>query len=98
MTAGAASIPLLVLLALAGGFTFAVLCEHTRYTSLRGEGQQLYFYAAVFAVILIFVSRIFMTVAELLAPPLIEKGAKSLSANLSGPLDSPALPTFFLAF
>lgn len=98
MTASAASTSILVLLALAGGFMFAVLCERTRYPSLRGEGQQLYFYAAVFAVVLIFISRVLITVAIWLLPAPVEKGTETFWARLAGPLDSPALLTFFLAF
>lgn len=98
MTASAASISALLLLALAGGFLFAGLCEYTRYPSLRGEGQQLYFFAAVFAVLLIFVSRAIIAVGTFLIPAPIVNYLNNLWVSLGGPLHSEALFTFFVAF
>lgn len=87
-----------MLLALAGGFLFAYICEYTRYPSLRGESQQLYFFAAVFAIALLFASRLAIALAKLVTPAGWEQGVNTFLSDFAGPLYSPALPTFSLAF
>ena len=99
---GAASTPLLVLLALAGGFVFAVLCERTRYQSQRAPGQ-LYFWAAVCAVLLVFLARLVLVVGKgiLWLIGLVVCDARGLVERawevLAGELAVPAAPTFVLA-
>jgi hypothetical protein len=102
---GAAPITVLLLLALAGGFLFGYFCEYTRYPSLRGEGQQLYFFAAVFAVVLLLLSRVLLLFGNLLLL-LVEwlftcpcgEWVEAAWKYFAGPLYTEALPTFFLAF
>lgn len=105
VTANAASISALILLALAGGFWFAVWCEYTRYASQRGGGQRLYFYAAVCAVLLLFASRLLITIANALDAIFQWCLGFSFLALLAtafeyfaGPLATAATPTFGLAF
>ena len=105
MSSNAASISALVLLALAGGFWFAVWCEYTRYASQRGGGQRLYFYAAVCAVLLLLLSRLLITIANIFDAVLKWCSGFSLLDLLAkafeffaGPLATEATPTFGLAF
>lgn len=105
MTESAASISALILLALAGGFWFAVWCEYTRYASQRGGGQRLYFYAAVCAVLLLLASRLLITIANILDALLQRYSGFSFLDLLvkafeyfAGPLATAATPTFGLAF
>jgi hypothetical protein len=102
---GAASITTLLLLALAGGFLFGYICEYTRYPSLRGEGQQLYFFAVVFAVVLlvlaravIFVCNVILLVPKWLCSCDLGKPIDAIWNYLAGPLYTGALPTFVVAF
>jgi hypothetical protein len=95
---GAASTTALLLLALAGGFLFAYSCKHTKYPSARGEGQQLYFFAAVFAVLLLSYSRGAIALAASMAPRSWEEWFGGVMKGLAGPLYSPMLSTFVLAF
>jgi hypothetical protein len=94
---------MLVLLALAGGFVFAVLCVYTRFPSQRASGQ-LYFYAAVCAILLILLARLVLVIgAGVLAligltcwdaHGFVERAWEIGAGGLGA---SPA-PTFFLAF
>jgi hypothetical protein len=93
--AGAASA--LVLLALASGFVFAYLWERTWYLSLRSEGQQLYLFAAVFAIPLITGSLVILWGASYLYPPL-EEWASPKWSSVVGPIYHPALSTFAVTF
>lgn len=77
---------------------FAARCKRTRFPSLRGEGQQIYFYAAVYAVVLVAISRFLIVVAEFLSPAAVERFMHNLWTVLAGSLGSSALPTFFTAF
>jgi hypothetical protein len=95
---GAASTTALLLLALAGGFLFAYSCKHTKYPSARGEGQQLYFFAAVFAVLLLAYSRGAIALAASIALRPWEEWFGGVMKDLAGPLYSPMLSTFVLAF
>lgn len=100
----------LLLLALAGGFLFAVRYEGTRFDSQRGGGQRLYFYAAVSAVLLLILSRLLLVAAHLIVLGVEEYTSWDLIKRLSaiwnfiaGPfaapdLSSDGLPTFLLAF
>ncbi|CAN5618220.1 hypothetical protein BH20ACT10_BH20ACT10_21350 [soil metagenome] len=97
-TVSAAAFSALLLLALAGGFLFAAICEYTRYPSLRGEGQQLYFFASVFAVLLVLTARLLISVGRLFIPGSLRSWLNGLWEPLAGPLNTDALLTFFVAF
>lgn len=94
----AAALSASLLLAVAGGFLFAFMCLRARYPSLRGEGQQLYLFAVAFAVPLLLVSRIVFWVADLLLPRKAQIAIIGVWEDIAGPLNTPALPTFILAF
>jgi hypothetical protein len=100
---GTASTPLLILLALAGGFLFAVICERTRYPSQRAPGQ-LYFWAAVCAVLLVFLARLVLVVGDgiLWLIGLTGCDTRGLVERvwevLAGELAVASAPTFALAF
>jgi hypothetical protein len=98
MPPSAAAISALLLLALAGGFLFAFICEYTRYPSLRGEGQQLYFFAAVFGVVLLFLSRLVLVLASWLIPSSWEVRIGKVWEGFVGPLNVEGLATFSVAF
>lgn len=89
----------LFLLALAGGFLFAYNCHYTSYLASRVQGQALLLLTACYAVGLLFLSRLTLTMLEWLY-----RGDTSLILircgweALAGPLDIPALPTFVGAF
>lgn len=88
----------LFLLALAGGFVFAYRCHYTSYLASRVQGQTLLLLAAAYAVGLLVLSRLTLVIAS----PICEVPCLSwicgLWDTLAGPLDVPALPTFFGAF
>lgn len=98
MEPSANGLPALLLLALAGGFAFVGIYWRTRYAVLRVEGQQLYFYAAVSAVVLVFLSRFLLLGASWIIPDPSEALVVQLWANLLGPLHMPAVTTFIGAF
>lgn len=100
---GTASASVFILLALAGGFLFAVLCEYTRYPSQRQPGQ-LYFYAAVCAVALVLLARVVLVVGEGLLALIglcgwdVRKFVEQTWEVAAGGLAASPAPTFFLAF
>jgi hypothetical protein len=103
--AGAAPITALLLLALAGGFLFGYICEYTHYSSVRAEGQQLYFFAVVFAAVLLVLSRVVIFLCNLLLLLLewlcsydLGTSIDAIWKYLAGPLYTGALPTFVVAF
>jgi hypothetical protein len=88
----------LFLLALAGGFVFAYRCHYTSYLASRVQGQALLLLAAAYAVGLLVLSRLTLTLIPLLySDPwlCLVRGAWDA---LAGPLHNRALPTFVGAF
>lgn len=98
MTANAAAFSVLLLLALSGGFLFAYNCEYTRFPGLRGEGQQLYFVAAVCATLLLIVSTLVLAFFRFILPDVIFDFVDSVWSFVVEPFDVPSLPVFMLAF
>jgi hypothetical protein len=96
----AAGLSALLLLALAGGFVFAERRWPTRYRILRAEGQQVYLYAALYAVLLVFLSLLLLRVGSVVIPDRGECWIAKHWSRLLSPynLDVPALPPFVLAF
>lgn len=95
---GTAGLPALLLLALAGGFVFAVIHLPTRYRISRAQGQEVYFYAAYYAVVLVGVSLVLLWAAKLTIPKPAVARIDNLWSSVLGPLDVPSLPPFVCAF
>ena len=95
-----AGLTALLLLALAGGFVFAARWWPTRYRILRAEGQQVYLYAALYAVLLMLLSLALLRVATEIIPSGLEESIGGQWSDTLSPyeLDVPALPPFVLAF
>ncbi|QIN81687.1 hypothetical protein GBA63_02845 [Rubrobacter tropicus] len=96
--AGAASASVLFLLALAGAFVFSYRCHYTSYQAARVQGQRLLFVAASWAIGLLALSRASILLVE---NRLSENQKMSISEQwqyVTGPLHTPALATFFVAF
>jgi hypothetical protein len=83
---------------LAGGFAFAAIYERTRYQVLRAEGQQLYFYAAVYAVALGFASRMVLWITSDVARVLPLKPVAEKWNPVSRAFGYPGGRTFIGAF
>jgi hypothetical protein len=95
-----AGLSALLLLALAGGFIFAERWLPTRYRITRAEGQQVYLYAALYAVLLLLLSLVLFGAAAAIIPEKFECRINQLWSGILGPykLDVPALPPFVVAF
>lgn len=88
----------LFLLALAGGFLFAYRCHYTSYLASRVQGQALLLLTACYAVGLLILSRLTLTIVSLICSGPWLSWVQGAWDDLVGPLDVAALPTFFGAF
>jgi hypothetical protein len=93
-----AGLSALLLLALAGGFAFATIYQRTRYQILRAEGQQIFLYAALYAVVLVLVSRLSLWIGSGIIPNNAEKRIGEIWGDFLGPLNIPAFTTCLGAF
>ena len=91
----------LLLLALAGGFMFASRYLGTRYRISRAQGQEIIFYAAAYAIVLLAFSFVLLWLASALIPAPYEQRIGTIWKQLLGPVgnDTAAvLPPFLGAF
>jgi len=93
-----AGLSALLLLALAGGFAFASIYKRTRYQALRAEGQQLFLHAALYAVVLVLLSRLLLWISVGIVPDKAEKRIGEIWGDFLGPLNIPAFTTCLGAF
>lgn len=92
------AVPILLLLALAGGFVFANGWKRTRYRISRAQGQEIYFYAVLYGLFLLFLSFLLFWIARGIIPDPWEERIGEEWARFLAPLEVPALPRFIGAF
>lgn len=91
-------LPALLLFALAGGFVFANGWRRTRYQISRAQGQEIYFYAVLYGLLLLFLSFLLFWIARGATPDPLEKWMEERWVGFLSPIEVPALPRFVGAF